>query len=432
MKIVISTDIYYPMINGVAVFSRNLAAGLTKRGHDVLVLAPSISGDFESEYDEEYGFKVVRLSSKKMMLYPDQINKVPEKKDFLGMKMPQLLYKNGLHVSYMPDLEIKRVLSEFQPDIIHNQTPGPVALAILRYARRHKVALVSTDHAYPDNLTQQVKLPELAKKPINAIMNAYFVSFLKRSDYATVPTEQVLTDCIPKSKLFFRVPIEALSNGIDLSRFAKGRVNHEIYERYDINPNKPTILYIGRVDPEKSLDVLMNAFIKVQEKIENAQLVIVGDGTMRPKLEKMAEEAGISDKVVFTGRVIGKDLPQLYRTGDVFAITSKTETQSIVLLEAMATGLPAVAVKAGAIPELVHNGENGYLCEADDVDAVVKSLICILQDKNLRETMSKKSLELIKKHDISYTLTRIEEIYHCVLDEKKTHLDDYDESMDED
>ena len=432
MKIVISTDIYYPMINGVAVFSRNLAAGLTKRGHDVLVLAPSISGDFESEYDEEYGFKVVRLSSKKMMLYPDQINKVPEKKDFLGMKMPQLLYKNGLHVSYMPDLEIKRVLSEFQPDIIHNQTPGPVALAILRYARRHKVALVSTDHAYPDNLTQQVKLPELAKKPINAIMNAYFVSFLKRSDYATVPTEQVLTDCIPKSKLFFRVPIEALSNGIDLSRFAKGRVNHEIYERYDINPKKPTILYIGRVDPEKSLDVLMDAFIKVQEKVENAQLVIVGDGTMRPKLEKMAEKAGISDKVVFTGRVIGKDLPQLYRTGDVFAITSKTETQSIVLLEAMATGLPAVAVKAGAIPELVHNGENGYLCESDDVDAVAKSLICILQDKNLRETMSEKSLELIKKHDISYTLTRIEEIYHRVLDEKKTHLDDYDESMNED
>ncbi|MGN1312953.1 MAG: glycosyltransferase [Candidatus Nanosyncoccaceae bacterium] len=432
MKIVISTDIYYPMINGVAVFSRNLAAGLTKRGHDVLVLAPSISGDFESEYDEEYGFKVVRLSSKKMMLYPDQINKVPEKKDFLGMKIPQLLYKNGLHVSYMPDLEIKRVLSEFQPDIIHNQTPGPVALAILRYARRHKVALVSTDHAYPDNLTQQVKLPELAKKPINAVMNAYFVSFLKRSDYATVPTEQVLTDCIPKSKLFFRVPIEALSNGIDLSRFAKGRVNHEIYERYDINPKKPTILYIGRVDPEKSLDVLMDAFVQVQKTIPEAQLVMVGDGTMRPKLEKMAENAGISDKVVFTGRVIGKDLPQLYRTGDVFAITSKTETQSIVLLEAMATGLPAVAVKAGAIPELVHNGRNGYLCEADDVDAVAKSLIRILQDKNLRETMSEKSLELIKKHDISYTLTRIEEIYHRVLDEKKAHLDDYDESMDED
>lgn len=429
MKIVISTDIYYPMINGVAVFSRNLAAGLTKRGHDVLVLAPSITGDFETERDEEYGFKVVRLSSRKMMLYPDQINKVPEKKDFLGVKVPQLLYKNGLHVSYMPDLEIKRVLEDFHPDIIHNQTPGPVALAILRYARLHKVALVSTDHAYPDNLTQQVKLPKLAKKPINAAMNAYFVSFLRHSDYATVPTEQVLTDCIPKNKLFFRVPIEALSNGIDLSRFAKGRVNKEIYERYDINPKKPTVLYIGRVDPEKSLDVLMNAFIEVQKSIPNSQLVIVGDGTMRPKLERMAEDAGIRKNVIFTGRVIGGDLPQLYRTGDVFAITSKTETQSIVLLEAMATGLPAVAVKAGAIPELVHNGENGYLCEADNVDEVAKSLICILQDEELRASMSEKSQELIKKHDIAYTLTRIEEIYNKVLDKKESRANDFDDEI---
>ncbi len=431
MKIVISTDIYYPMINGVAVFSRNLAAGLTKRGHEVLVLAPSITGDFETERDEEYGFKVVRLSSKKMFLYPDQINKVPEKKDFLGVKMPQLMYKNGLHVSYMPDLEIKRVLSEFDLDIIHNQTPGPVALAILRYARRNKVALVSTDHAYPDNLTQQVKLPELAKKPINAAMNAYFVSFLRRSDYATVPTEQVLTDCIPKSKLFFRVPIEALSNGIDLSRFAPGRVNKEIYARYDINPDKPTILYIGRVDPEKSLDILMKAFIKVVKKVPEAQLVIVGDGTMRPKLEKMAEDAGIRESVVFTGRVIGNDLPQLYRTGDVFAITSKTETQSIVLLEAMATGLPAVAVKAGAVPELVHNGENGYLCEADDVDGVAKGLTKILEDDELRAEMSKKSQEMIRKHDISHTLTRIEEIYNQVLDDKESR-DVFDDALFED
>lgn len=430
MKIVISTDIYYPMINGVAVFSRNLAAGLTKRGHNVLVLAPSITGDFESERDEEYGFKVVRLSSKKMWLYPDQINKVPEKKDFLGMKVPQLLYKNGLHVSYMPDSEIRRVLSEFQPDIIHNQTPGPVALAILRYARRHKVALVSTDHAYPDNLTQQVKLPELAKKPINALMNAYFVSFLQRSDYATVPTEQVLTDCIPKSKIFFRVPIEALSNGIDLSRFAKGCVNKEIYAQYDINPNKKTVLYIGRVDPEKSLDILMKAYIEAQKKVDNTQLVIVGDGTMRPKLKKMADEAKIGDKVVFTGRVVGNDLPQLYRTGDVFAITSKTETQSIVLLEAMATGLPAVAVKAGAIPELVHDGENGYLCEADDITAIAEGLKRILKDDELREEMSKRSLELIKKHDITYTLTRIEEIYNKVLEQKKTHQELYDEFSD--
>ncbi len=418
MKIVVSSDIYYPMINGVAVFSRNLAAGLSKRGHDVMVLAPSITGEFSVEKDEEYGFTVVRLSSSKMHLYPDQINKVPEKKDILGVKMPQLVYKNGLHVSFAPYFEIKRVLDEFNPDIIHNQTPGPVALAILRYARRHNIALVSTDHAYPDNLTQQVKIPELAKKPINAAMNAYFVSFLKRSDYATVPTEQVLTDCIPQNSRRFKVPIEALSNGIDLSRFAKGRANSEIYARYDINPKKPTVLYVGRVDPEKSLDILLKAYIKAHAELPDSQLVIVGDGTMRPKLEKIADDAGISDSVVFTGRVIGGDLPQLYRTGTMFCITSKTETQSIVLLEAMATGLPAVAVKAGAVPELVHNGENGYLCEADDIDEVANGMISILKDKEKQAKMSKKSLEIVAKHDISHTLTRIEEIYQTVLDNR--------------
>ena len=129
----------------------------------------------------------------------------------------------------------------------------------------------------------------------------------------------------------------------------------------------------------------------------------------------MIEEAGLNEYAHFLGRVIGDDLPQIYRTGTVFAITSKTETQSIVLLEAMATGLPCIAVKAGAIPELVKTGENGYLCEADDVDGVAKAMVSILSDQEKQKQMSKGSLKLVQKHDISYTLTRMEEIYEKVL-----------------
>ena len=416
MKIVISSDVHYPMINGVAAFSRNLAAGLHRRGHDVLVLAPSITGKFEIEEDEEYGFTVARLSSFKMPLYPDQINKVPEAKDFWGLKIPRLIYKNGLHVSIAKDTEIRKVLDEFEPDIIHDQTPGPVALAVFRYAKRRKIPLVSTDHAYPDNLTQQLKLPKIAKQPINKLMNQYFISFLRRSEYATMPTEQAISDLIPKNRKHFKVPVEALSNGIDLSRFAPGRANKEIYMQYELAEKKPTVIYVGRVDPEKSLHILVKAFVEVVGKIPEAQLVIVGDGTARPKLEEIAKKNHIDTNVHFTGRVIGSDLPQLYRTGNVFAITSKTETQSIVLMEAMATGLPCVAVKAGAIPELVKNNKNGYLCEADDVEAVANGIIKILNNEERHKKMSKASLELVKKHDISYTLTRMEEIYHKVLD----------------
>ena len=423
MKVVISSDIYYPMINGVAVFSRNLAAGLQKRGHDVMVIAPSISGDFEVKKDEEYGFTVVRLSSVRIPVYPDQINKIPDKKRLMGMDMPQLFYRNGLHASIAPYPEIKRVLNEFNPDIIHNQSPGPVALAIIEYAKLHKIPVVSTDHAYPDNLTQQLKLLKLVKKPIDSVMNAYFVSFLRRSDYATMPTEQAIADCIPKNRRYFKVPVEAISNGIDLSRFAKGEANKEVYEKYNIDPSRPTILYVGRVDPEKSLSVLIDAFCLVHEEIPEAQLVIVGDGTDRPKLEEQAQKLNIDDSVNFVGRVVGKDLPQLYRTGDIFAITSTTETQSIVIMEAMATGLPVVAVKAGAIPELVHNEENGYLCDAGAIEEVADALLMLVTNKTLHDHMSRTTLEMIKKHDINYTLTRIEEIYREVIANKNEKED---------
>ena len=416
MKIVISTDVFYPMINGVAVFSRNLAAGLKKRGHQVLVLAPSTTGDFSVEKDPEGGFTIVRLSSTKMHLYPDQINKVPEKKDILGVKIPRLVYKNGLNVSYAPYPEIKKVLDDFKPDIIHDQTPGPIALAVFHYAKKRKIPLVSTDHAYPDNITQQVRLPHLIKAPINKAMNAYFISFLRRSEYATMPTEQAVADLIPKNRKHFKVPVEAISNGIDLSRFSTGKAKKEIYDKYAIPKGKPIVLYVGRVDPEKSLDVLVNAFIIAHKKIPEAHLVVVGDGTARPDLKKMAEEAGIEEYVHFPGRIIGDDLPQMYRTGSVFAITSKTETQSIVLLEAMATGLPCVAVKAGAIPELVKTSVNGYLCDPDDSEMVAKGIVNILSSDERRQRMSAKSLTIVKKHDISHTLTRMEEIYNKVLD----------------
>ncbi len=418
MKIVISTDIYYPMINGVAVFSRNLAAGLKKRGHKVMVLAPSIDGKFKVEKDEEYGFTVVRLKSRKIHVYPDQINKVPEAKKLAGLKLPKVYYKNGLNVSLNCYKTIKRVLDDFQPDIIHDQTPGPVALAVFRYAKKNDIPLVSTDHAYPDNLTQQLKLPRAAKKPINSMMNKYFVSFLKRSEYATMPTEQAVADLIPQKRKPFKVPVEALSNGIDLSRFAKGKANPEIYEEYNIPKTKPIVLYVGRVDPEKSLDILMSAFIKAHDSIPDAHLVVVGDGTARPKLEAQIEKAGLGSNAHFLGRVIGDNLPQLYRTGTVFAITSKTETQSIVLMEAMASGLPCVAVDAGAIHELVKTNKNGYLCEADDIDAVASSLVKILADKDRRARMSDESIKRAAKHDISHTLTRMEEIYQQVLDNR--------------
>ena len=226
-------------------------------------------------------------------------------------------------------------------------------------------------------------------------MNAYFLSFLRRSEYATMPTEQAITDLLPKNRRFFKVPVVAISNGIDLSRFAKGRANSEIYEKYDIPKKAPIVLYVGRVDPEKSLDVLMYAFVDVLQKVPDAHLVIVGDGTARRKLEEIAEEEEISSHVHFTGRVVGDDLPQIYRTATVFAITSKTETQSIVVMEAMASGLPLLCKKDDCLCNVVENGKNGFTW--DSREEFYSHLDRLISNPQLRKQIGYEAMQTVKQ-----------------------------------
>ena len=427
MKIVISSDIYYPMINGVAMFSRNLAMGMAKKGHNVLVLAPSINGDFKMERDREGKFRIARLPSIKMPFYPDQINDVPEAKKFFGRQMPKLLYKNGLHVSLNPYSEIKEVLDKFKPDLIHDQTPGPVALAVYRYAKKNDIPIVATSHAYPDNISDQLPLGKIGKKAFDTVMQQYFISFLRKSAYSTMPTELGMDDLLPKKRRHFKAPVEAISNGVDLSKFGKKKVSGRLYRKYRVDPNKKTLLYVGRVDPEKSLNVLMEAFARVHRNNPDTQLLIVGDGTDKSRLETDANELGIRDSVIFAGRVIGRDLPVLYNMGDVFGITSTTETQSIVVLEAMASGLPVIAVRAGALEELVTTNRNGFLCEPKNVREVASSFDFILSNPEKAREMGAESRKIAKTHDLSHTLNRMEEIYKEVIKNHEESLREDDE-----
>ncbi|MDR0980096.1 MAG: glycosyltransferase [Candidatus Nomurabacteria bacterium] len=415
MNIVISSDLYYPMIDGVAAFSFNLAHGLAKLGHNVVVLAPSITGDFVIENDKQ--FRVVRLPSIRVPFYPDQIEQIPEARTIFGHKIPQIAYKNGIHVSFYPYNDIQKFLDAFHPDIIHNQTPGPIALSVYRYAKKRHIPIVATGHSYPENLTAQLKFVGVAKRPLNAVVRKFYTSFLTRAEYATMPTELAVRDLAPKKRLFREPPkpIEPLSNGVDLSRFHPAPAPKSIYKKYQIPTNKPIVLYVGRLDAEKSLSVAIRAFAKLLTKIPNAHFVIVGDGNDKSNLEKLAHRLKISDSVQFTGKILGLDLPKVYRTANVFVITSTTETQSIVLIEALASGLPAVAVQAGALPELVQNQQNGFLVPPDDPTATADALAIILNNPKLARKMSKYSLKIAKNHDLRHTLARLIAIYTDVI-----------------
>ncbi len=409
MRIAITSDLYYPMSNGVAVFAHNLAKGLAKQGHEVMVICPSFTG--KKHRTKRDGVTTMYMRSIRFPFYPDQINAVPTGKEILGFQLPRLAYRHGLWITVDPYPELKKVLNKFRPDVIHNQTAEMIAIAALRYARKYDIPMVSTGHAYPDNLTSQVKLLKPLKKPLDAILRTYMASFLKHSEYATMPTEMAIEDLVPKKRRHFDVTVEPLSNGVDLSQFTPGRAKVKILKKHKLDSNKKRVLYVGRVDPEKSLSNVVTAFAGVLDEVPDAELVIVGDGTDRRHLLDLAQALGITKNVKFPGRIMPPDITEIYRSATVFVTASETETQGIVLIEAAATGLPLVAVDAGAVRELCQNKKNGILCNPGDLNAITKALTKILQSEELQEKYGEKSLEIAQKHDLNRTLKRFVEIY---------------------
>lgn len=401
MKIAIATAVYYPQINGVAVFAHNLAVGLARRGNEVLVICPSQTGRSHSVMQD--GVKVCYLKSLDAKIYPDQIHPVPEKK--------KLFYKNGFRVSIFPKQEVKRILDDFQPDVVHVQVADPVGLSVVDWARKSGIPVVTTEHNQPDVITNQLKLG-IFKKPANALMRAYLIKRHGKSDFVTMPTEKAIDDLIWSRGKEFKVPLAAVSNGVDLSYFRPGKADDEVYKKYGLDSKALTVLYVGRVDPEKTVGLVVEAFVEMAKEMKNVQLVVVGDGTDKARLQKKyASDA----RIHFLGKITPPELYDIYKLGDVFATASKIETQGIVLIEAAASGLPLVAVDAGAVSEVCVDGENGLLCEPGNKAELSRALRTILTDGNLRERFAKKSVQIAKEHDFERTLDKFINIYTKLL-----------------
>ena len=412
MRIVIATAVYYPMINGVAVFSHNLAAGLAARGFEVAVICPSQTG--KSYMRVVDGVQTYYLKSVQAKVYPDQIHKVPEKK--------RLFYKHGFRVSVFPGPEVRRILDEFQPDVVHVQVSDPIGLSVVSYARKRGIPVVTTEHNQPEVLTEPLRVPKLIKKPVDAMLSAYFANRQSKSDFVTMPTEKAIKNFIYDKGREFEVPVAAVSNGVDLSHFKPGRASAEIYAKYNIPSNRPVVLYVGRVDPEKKVGLVVEAFSKMLDAWQGdvlPLLLVVGDGVDKNRLIKKVHDIGISEAVRFLGKVLPPDLYELYKVGDVFATASTIETQGIVLIEAAACGLPLIAVDAGAVSEVCVDGENGFLCEPGNVDEISAAMLKILSDTDLRDKFSRESVTIASEHNFERTLDKFINIYERVIKDKK-------------
>jgi glycosyltransferase involved in cell wall biosynthesis len=244
------------------------------------------------------------------------------------------------------------------------------------------------------------------------MLRQYGMRFHSKADFITMPTQSAITMFNITEKV--TVPMEAVSNGIDLVKFQPGKPSSEIYETYKLPQDTPIITYVGRIDVEKHLPILFQAFAEVRKQ-HDAHLLIVGSGQDMLNLKDIAHDLGIYKHITFTGRVSEEDKVLLHQIGTVFAMPSPTELQSIATLEAMASGQPVVAVDAGALRELCQDERNGFLCEKDNVQQIADGLSAIIGDSKLRKKMSDESLAIAHTHDLNTTLDRFEQIYTDVI-----------------
>ena len=385
MRILLANDTYPPDVNGSAYFTKRLAEGLVLRGHGTHVLAASTGR--RTEVVARDGVVEHRLRS-----LP-----VPFHRDF-RFSPPPLLYRRVLR-------EMKRI----RPDVVHAQGHFLIGRAVIRAAKELGVPLVATNHFMPDNLVFYLELPEGMEKTVTDLAWRDFARVFDQADVVTAPTSFAAELAEEKG---LKGPVLPISNGMDLSRFSPANDGDAFKREYGI-ADRPTLMYVGRLDAEKRVDELIRAVAQTRRSVD-AQLVVVGAGHERRSLEGLAAKEGVGDRVVFTGFVGDDGLPGAYAAADVFVNAGIAELQSLVTLEAMATGKPVVAADAGALPLLVRDGANGYLFEPGDVADLAARLTGIFADERKREEMGEESLRIAARHDAGETLDAFEDLYAMV------------------
>lgn len=376
------------MRSGCAQASRTQALGLAARGHDVLVVAPSLTRKNGHDADENY--EIVRIRSFK--------------------------FRNNLRVSVLLDREIKKILKEFQPDIVHVHTQLSLGLAVLRAAASLDIPVVATNHVMPDNIVDNVKGLSSLSRPISYIWSEYGTLLYRGAKRIVMPTQSAL-------ELFnlerIEAPTTAISNGINLDQFVPKAAPDSLYKKFKLPKDRPIIAYLGRLDNEKHIETVVEAFSLLIHDGVKAHLMLVGGGNAESKLKELVAERGVAKHATFTGLASEEDWPLLHRIPTIYTMPSPNELQSIATLEAMASGKPIVAVDAGALSELCRNDENGFLVYTDDYKGFARALKMLLDNPLRMKEFAKRSREIAETHDINTVMPQFEKLYKSVIREAK-------------
>lgn len=329
MNICMMTNTYLPHVGGVARSVSTFAEEFRRRKHRVLVVAPEFEG-----------------------------KPLPPRAAAIVERVPAIQKFNGSDFSVRLPLAagLSTRLEAFEADIIHAHHPFLLGDTALRIGRRKNVPVIFTHHTRYEDYTHYVPFDSPALKEVAINISTHFANLC---DAVIAPSESI-------ARLIRRrgveVPIRVVPTGIDVALFAGGD-RTRLRRRFRLDDDVFVVGHVGRLAPEKNLDYLGEAVAQFVRRTPNARFLVVGTGPSEERLRECFARHEIADRLLLAGKQTGRALADAYCAMDVFAFASLSETQGMVLAEAMAAGLPVVALNASGVREVMRNGANGYMLE---------------------------------------------------------------------
>jgi glycosyltransferase involved in cell wall biosynthesis len=345
MRVTLVTETFPPQVNGVSRTLGELVRRLLERGDTVQIVYP------------DYGDR-------------------PDPPDACRVRSIRVPFYKEIRLPLPPFGRVHRAIDAFGPDVIHVATEAFLGLSVLRHAGRRSVPVVSSFHTNFDQYSAHYGVGWA-----RTLIWRYLRWFHNRTRETYVPSLTTIAEL--EGRGFERLVL--WPRGVDCSFFRPDRPGRAaVREAMGWKPDDVVLTYVSRIAPEKNVEYLADALAIVAAKRPDVRIQFVGDGPSREELERR-----MGGSARFAGYRVGDELADHYAAGDVFAFTSTTETFGNVVLEAMASGLPVVALRAGGVGEIVRDGETGLLVDPESPpEAFAAVLLRLVDQADLRRRLA--------------------------------------------
>jgi glycosyltransferase involved in cell wall biosynthesis len=377
MKIVITTETYLPFVAGVSTSTDNIARFMARHGNDVTVVAPKPV--MKGEVAPLPNLTITHTPS-----FPDPF--------FAGKSFSPFP---------MPFRTLRTVMKNI--DLIHIQEPGAIGYTAMYIAKRRYIPVVGALHFTPEQIFRILFFPKIPL--FITLIKRYIRWFYNKCDGIMIPTE-TFAAFLRESGV--TKPIIVVSNGVDTKDFVPTTNRLAKRALFKLPKDKILFFFLGRLDFDKHADTIIRALPKTDP---NVHLIIAGEGKEEQNFRNLAKTLGVTGRITWLGYLNHEQMKDVYKSVNAFVLMSPYEVQSIVTLQAIACGLPVLACKEGALPELCHDGINGFTIATDDDATLAEKMNVLAKDEKLREKMGNESRQISLPHDRETALAKLLEFY---------------------